>query len=55
LVATLADPGVQKRFDELGVQMTARDQQTPDALRSFQKAEAERWWPIIKAANITAN
>jgi tripartite-type tricarboxylate transporter receptor subunit TctC len=55
LVATLADPVVQKRFDELGVRITARDQQTPDALRSFQKAEAERWWPIIKAANITAN
>jgi tripartite-type tricarboxylate transporter receptor subunit TctC len=55
LVATLADPVVQKRFDELGVQITARDQQTPDALRSFQKAEAERWWPIIKAANISAN
>jgi hypothetical protein len=32
-----------------------RDQQTPDALRSFQKAEAERWWPIIKTANISAN
>ena len=55
LVETLADPVVQKRFDELGVQITARDQQTPDALRSFQKAEAERWWPIIKAANISAN
>jgi tripartite-type tricarboxylate transporter receptor subunit TctC len=55
LVATLADPAVQTRFGELGVQITARDQQTPDALRSFQKAEAERWWPIIKAANITAN
>ena len=55
LVATLADPVVQKRFDELGVRITARDQQTPDALRSFQKAEAERWWPIIKAANISAN
>jgi tripartite-type tricarboxylate transporter receptor subunit TctC len=55
LVAILADPVVQKRFDELGVQITPRDQQTPDALRSFQRAEAERWWPIIKAANITAN
>ena len=50
-----ARPQVRKRFDELGVQMTARDQQTPEALRSFQKAEADKWWPIIKAANITAN
>jgi tripartite-type tricarboxylate transporter receptor subunit TctC len=55
LVAILADPVVQKRFDELGVQITPRDQQTPEALRAFQKAEAERWWPIIKAANISAN
>ena len=55
LVETLADPVVEKQFDELGVQITARDQQTPDALRSLQKAEAEKWWPIIKAANITAN
>jgi tripartite-type tricarboxylate transporter receptor subunit TctC len=55
LVATLADPVVKKRFDELGVQITTPDQQTPDALRSFQKAEAERWWPIIKGANVTAN
>ena len=55
LVTTLADPVVLKRFDELGIQITARNQQTPDALRSFQKAEAERWWPIIKAANISAN
>jgi hypothetical protein len=39
---------------ELGVQMAPREQQTPEALRAFQKAEADRWWPIIKAANITA-
>jgi hypothetical protein len=31
-----------------------RDQQTPEALRAFQKAEIEKWWPIIKAANIKA-
>jgi hypothetical protein len=30
------------------------DQQSPEALRAFQKAEAERWWPIIKASNIKA-
>jgi tripartite-type tricarboxylate transporter receptor subunit TctC len=48
----LADPKVKQRFDELGIQITALDQQSPEALRAFQKAEADRWWPIIKAANI---
>jgi tripartite-type tricarboxylate transporter receptor subunit TctC len=49
---TLADPGVEKRLTELGVQITPTSQQSPADLGSFQKAEAARWWPIIKAANI---
>lgn len=52
MVQVLADPLVQKRFAELGIGITASDQQSPEALRAFQKAEAERWWPIIKASNI---
>ena len=52
VVETLADPAVKKRFDELGLETPARAQQTPEALRAFQKAEADKWWPIIKAANI---
>jgi tripartite-type tricarboxylate transporter receptor subunit TctC len=52
MVQVLADPAVKERFAELGVQMTPLDQQSPEALRAFQKAEAERWWPIIKASNI---
>jgi hypothetical protein len=31
-----------------------RDQQTPEALAAHHKAETEKWWPIIKAANIKA-
>ena len=52
VIETLADPAVKKRFDELGLETPARAQQTPEALRAFQKAEADKWWPIIKAANI---
>jgi tripartite-type tricarboxylate transporter receptor subunit TctC len=48
----LADPQVKQRFDALGIQITPLDHQSPEALRAFQKAEAERWWPIIKASNI---
>jgi tripartite-type tricarboxylate transporter receptor subunit TctC len=48
----LADPSVQRRFDELGIQISPRDRQSPEALRAFQKAESERWWPIIKASKL---
>jgi tripartite-type tricarboxylate transporter receptor subunit TctC len=54
MVQMLADPAVQKRFDELGIQITPLARQSPEALRGFQKAEAERWWPIIKASNLRA-
>ena len=52
MMQVLADPPVQKRFAELGIEITPPAQQSPDALRAFQKAESERWWPIIKASNI---
>ncbi len=52
MVQVLADPPVQKRFAELGIGITSSTQQSPEALRAYQKAEAERWWPIIKASNI---
>ena len=52
MMETLADPAVQKRFAELGLEAPPRQQQTPDTLRAFQKQEADKWWPIIKDANI---
>jgi tripartite-type tricarboxylate transporter receptor subunit TctC len=54
MVQVLADPSAQKRFEELGIQMSPSDQQSPEALRAFQKSEAERWWPIIKASGLKA-
>jgi tripartite-type tricarboxylate transporter receptor subunit TctC len=50
----LADPKVERRFADLGIQISPRDQQSPEALRAFQKNEMERWWPIIKASNLRA-
>ena len=51
----LADPAVRQRLVELGQEIPAADEQTPGALAALQKAEIERWWPIIKAANIKAD
>jgi tripartite-type tricarboxylate transporter receptor subunit TctC len=53
-VAAMADPAVQKRFADLGLDMPPPDQQTPQALGALQKAEIDKWWPIIKAAGIKA-
>jgi tripartite-type tricarboxylate transporter receptor subunit TctC len=53
-VEALADPALQKRFTELGLDIAAREQQTPDGLAAFQKTEIDKWWPIIKAAGIGA-
>jgi tripartite-type tricarboxylate transporter receptor subunit TctC len=52
MLEALAHEDTRKRFADLGIDTPAREQQTPEALRAFQKAEADKWWPIIKAANI---
>jgi tripartite-type tricarboxylate transporter receptor subunit TctC len=52
VVDTLADPPARQRFADLGQEIPPPERQTPEALRTFHKAEIEKWWPIIKAANI---
>ena len=52
LVAMLANPAVRARMAELGQDLYPREQLTPEALGRFQKAEIEKWWPLIRAANI---
>jgi tripartite-type tricarboxylate transporter receptor subunit TctC len=54
LVAALADPETHQRLLDLAQIIYPRDQQTPEALHAFQKAEIDKWWPIIKAAGIKA-
>lgn len=54
MVQTLADPAVRARFADLGLDVASREQQTPEGLAAFHKAEIEKWWPIIKDANVKA-
>ena len=51
-VEALANPTVQKRFTDLGMNIPPREQQTPEGLRTMHQAELDKWWPMIKAAGI---
>jgi len=54
VVETLADDAVRARLADLGQEIPPREQQTPEALGSFHKAQIEKWWPLIKAAGMKA-
>ncbi len=55
VVAAFADATVQKRIADLGQTIPPRAELSPAALATFHKAEVDKWWPIIKAANIKVN
>jgi tripartite-type tricarboxylate transporter receptor subunit TctC len=52
-MAALADEGVRHRLEDLGQMIPPPEQQTAEALGAYHKAEIEKWWPIIKAANMS--
>lgn len=55
IVDALADPATRQRLGDLGMEIVPRERQTPEALGAHQRAEIEKWWPIIRAANIKLN
>ena len=53
VVKAFSDPTIRKRIiEELGHDIPPREQLTPQALAAFHKSEIDKWWPLIKAANI---
>jgi len=51
---SLADPALRQRFFDLGQEIPSREQQAPEALYAYQKAEIAKWWPLIRGAGIKA-
>jgi tripartite-type tricarboxylate transporter receptor subunit TctC len=52
IVEALADPALRQRLADMGQEIPPRDQQSPQALGRYHRAEIEKWWPLIKAADI---
>jgi tripartite-type tricarboxylate transporter receptor subunit TctC len=53
-VEALANPAVRSRLAEMGQEIFPLDQQTPEAVGALQKADVEKWWPLIKEFGIKA-
>jgi len=51
-VGALDDPAVRSRFIALGLEIFPRERQTPEALGALVKADAAKWWPIIRESGI---
>lgn len=54
-VTALGEAAVRDKLTKLGQQVAPRDMQAAAAFAAFEKAEADKWWPIIKEANIKVN
>ena len=55
VVAAFEDPTVRKRITDLGQTIPPRDQLTPAALGAYHKSQIDKWWPMIKGANLKVN
>jgi hypothetical protein len=48
----LTDPEVRSRLADIGEEAFPRERRTPEVLGGLVRADAEKWWPIIKEAGI---
>jgi hypothetical protein len=53
-VQALADPAVRSRLADFGLEIVPRERQTPEVLGALVKADAKKWWPVIKEFGINA-
>jgi tripartite-type tricarboxylate transporter receptor subunit TctC len=54
VIEALGHPLVRQRLADIGQDIFPHEQQTPEALAALQRAEIEKWWPVIKSAHIKA-
>jgi tripartite-type tricarboxylate transporter receptor subunit TctC len=54
IMHALADPKARERLAQLGHDVFPREQQTPEALAAYHKAETEKWWPIVREMGLKA-
>jgi tripartite-type tricarboxylate transporter receptor subunit TctC len=52
VVACLASQKMRERMASQGVEIAAREKQTPESLATIQQSEIKKWWPIIEGAGI---
>jgi tripartite-type tricarboxylate transporter receptor subunit TctC len=50
--AALADTALQEKLIALGLDLPKPDAMSPEALARLQRAEIDKWWPIVKAARM---
>jgi tripartite-type tricarboxylate transporter receptor subunit TctC len=52
IVLALADPAIRQKLADHGFDIPPREQLSPEALGAHQQAEIDKWWPILRAANV---
>jgi tripartite-type tricarboxylate transporter receptor subunit TctC len=52
---TLDDRAIRSKLEELGLEIMAKEQRTPEYLAKFLPEEIERWGKVIRAAGISAD